>query len=77
MPIKIIPKDKEWIVPLVVTLFLIEGFILTTRSALGGWIFLGSMMYFMLFIITDIISKQKDVMKNLRVNSKERMCYHY
>lgn len=77
MKIQIIPKDMIWIVPILVTLFLMKYLILTTKPGLGGFIFLGCIVYFMLFIIIDIIAKQKDINERIKFKPKEKMCYDY
>lgn len=77
MEIKIVPEDREWIVPILIALFLIEGFILTTKPGLGGFVFIGSIAYFWFFLLTDKKDKQKDIKRRIELRSKKRMCYAY
>jgi len=77
MGIKIVPKDKQFIIPIVVILFFLEGFILTTKPGLGGFIFLGCIFYFGLFVIFDIMAKEKETRKRIKFRPKNRMCTDY
>ena len=77
MSIKIVPEDREWIVPILIALFLIEGFILVTKPGLGGFVFLGCIAYFVFFLVTDKFDKQKDINKRIEFKPKRKMCYAY
>ena len=74
---KISPKDKIFVIPVLICLFIIGGFLLSFKSSLGGLLFFGSIIYFSYFIVSDIISKEKDINKRLKISEKEKMDYYY